>query len=44
MPNVATDDDLLAALQVRDLAGWQTLADALPTRFGQALASGPVIL
>jgi hypothetical protein len=39
MPNAGTDNELLTALQTRDLAGWQTLADALPTRFDQALAA-----
>ncbi|MBP2670226.1 MAG: hypothetical protein H6Q85_292 [candidate division NC10 bacterium] len=39
MPATQSDDELLAALTGRDLAGWQTLADALPTRFDQALAA-----
>ncbi len=39
MPATQSDDELLAALKGRDLAGWQTLADALPTRFAQALAA-----
>jgi hypothetical protein len=39
MPDTGTDDELLTALQTRDLSGWQTLADALPTRFDQALAA-----
>lgn len=38
-PVTDTDESLLAALKIRDLAGWQTLTDALPTRFAQALAS-----
>ncbi len=37
MPATQSDDALLAALKGRDLAGWQKLADALPTRFAQAL-------
>ena len=39
LPATTTDADLLAALQARDIAAWQTLADALPTRFAQALAA-----
>jgi hypothetical protein len=39
MPDTGTEDELLAALQARNLAGWQTLADALPTRFAQVLAA-----
>lgn len=38
-PVVDTDNALLAALKARDLAGWSTLADALPTRFAQALSA-----
>ena len=38
-PATDTDDALLAALGARDLAAWQTLADALPTRFAQVLAA-----
>jgi hypothetical protein len=38
-PATDTDEALLTALMARDLAAWQTLADALPTRFIQALAA-----
>lgn len=38
-PAMDADSELLQALRVRDLAGWQTLTDALPTRFAQALAA-----
>jgi hypothetical protein len=38
-PVAGTDAELLVALQKCDLAGWQTLTDALPTRCGQALAA-----
>jgi len=34
-----TEEGLLAAVKARDLSGWQTLAEALPTRFEQALAA-----
>ncbi|MBK1644342.1 hypothetical protein CKO25_06665 [Thiocapsa imhoffii] len=39
MPGTDSDEDLLAALKARDLSAWQTLTDALPTRFDQALAA-----
>ncbi len=39
MPGTDSDEDLLAALQARDLSAWRTLTDALPTRFDQALAA-----
>ncbi len=39
MPATDSDEDLLAALKTRDLSAWQTLTDALPTRFDQALAA-----
>ena len=39
LPTTNSDDELLSALKARDLAGWKTLADALPTRFSQALAA-----
>lgn len=39
LPGTGTDTELLAALRSRDLSGWQTLTDALPTRFAQALAA-----
>jgi hypothetical protein len=38
-PAMDADAALLQALRGRDLAGWQTLTDALPTRFAQALAT-----
>ena len=34
-----SDEELLSALKARDLSAWKTLADALPTRFAQALAA-----
>jgi hypothetical protein len=39
LPTTNSDDELLSALQTRDLASWQTLTDALPTRFAQTLAA-----
>jgi hypothetical protein len=39
LPATGTDAELLAALQARDLATWQTQTDALPTRCAQALAA-----
>jgi len=39
MPGTDADEDLLAALKARDLSASQTLTDALPTRFDQALAA-----
>jgi hypothetical protein len=39
LPSTESDTDLLTALKARDLAAWQTLTDALPTRFAQALAA-----
>jgi len=39
LPTTTSDADLLSALKTRDLAGWQTLTDALPTRFAQSLAA-----
>lgn len=39
LPTMGTDAELLAALRNCDLASWRTHADALPTRFSQALAS-----
>lgn len=39
VPSTDSDEDLLAALKARDLSAWQTLTDALPTRFDQALAA-----
>ena len=39
VPVMGTDVELLAALRACDLAGWRTHADALPTRFAQALAA-----
>ena len=38
-PAMDTDAALLQSLRDRDLAGWHTLTDALPTRFTQALAA-----
>jgi hypothetical protein len=37
-PQVTTDSDLLAALDACSIEDWTTQAQALPTRFGQALA------
>lgn len=38
-PAMASDAELLASLSTRDLAGWKTLADALPARCTAALAA-----
>jgi hypothetical protein len=37
-PLMGTDAELLVSLQHRDLSGWQTQTDAIPTRCNQALA------
>jgi hypothetical protein len=39
LPAMGSDEELLSALKARDLSAWKTLADALPTRFAQALAA-----
>jgi hypothetical protein len=39
LPAMGSDEELLSALKARDLPAWKTLADALPTRFAQALAA-----
>jgi hypothetical protein len=36
---MGTDEELLSALENRDLAAWKTLAEALPTRCAQPLAA-----
>jgi hypothetical protein len=41
---VGTTDDILATLTTTRLKEWKTLADALPTRFAQALAAAAKLL
>jgi hypothetical protein len=38
VPQLSTEADILSSLQVCDIAGWKTRADALPTRCAAALA------